>query len=393
MAIENSFKDACILIADDQDPIRKAMRRICQNAGVENVVETVDVADSIKALSTQQFHLILCDLYLRTKQGTKILEYVRNRDVLNDIPIIMISGEDARERIIMTVGEGASDFMVKPFQPLELEKKITNHLQKFFNPSAYDKILQIADSYLFKNDFENALSYYLQARKLQPQSAKIFQCIGLIYSKQKKYQEAEVELLQGLAISPNYYKIYRFLADQEIGRGQYPKAIAYLRKELEINPKQQMRQTLLANLLLSQSSPEGALEHLKIALQEDAGYYKGLMTAAKAYAMMGNLDKAVYYLLRARRSDPRSSEPLVAAMELFYKNDKASKIDMLLIQEKKSHPERLDTYLLLAQHMMRDKKFNEAEALLIEIIEKDKENLGALKLLNKIRQGRVQKAG
>ena len=387
------FKEASILIVDDQDPIRKVMRRICQKVGVENIIETVDVVDSIKAVSGQQFHLILCDLYLRTKQGTKIVEFVRNRDVLNDIPIIMISGEDARERIVMAVGEGASDFIVKPFQSAELEKKIIFHLQKFFNPTAYDKILQIADSYLFKNDLDNALAYYLQARKLAPQASKIYQSIGLIYSKQKKYQQAEEELLKGLAISPNFYKIHRFLADQEISRGQYPKAINHLLKELEINPKQQTRQTLIANLLLSQNSPESALSHLKIALQEDPTYFKALMTAAKAFAMMGNLDKALYYLLRSRRANPRSSEPLVAAMELFYKCNKPEKIEMLLTQEKKSHPDRLDAYLLLSQHFMREKRFTEAEEILAEVIQKDKEHLGALKLMNKIKQGKVLKAG
>jgi DNA-binding response OmpR family regulator len=77
-----------------------------------------DIIDNIR---NEKPDVILLDLYLGDRNGIDIVRQLRTTDDLSGIRIIMISGIDKSEECLAA---GADDFILKPYMPEELFKKL-----------------------------------------------------------------------------------------------------------------------------------------------------------------------------------------------------------------------------------------------------------------------------
>lgn len=70
--------------------------------------------------------LVLLDVHLRQFNGFDLLHLIRQEQELSDMRILMSSGMDFRDRCAL---EGANDFILKPYMPDELIKRIRQALE------------------------------------------------------------------------------------------------------------------------------------------------------------------------------------------------------------------------------------------------------------------------
>ncbi len=68
--------------------------------------------------------LIIADLNTPKLGGLQLIEQVKNSDFFGSVPIIILSGEESSEKRIKCLDAGADDFVVKPFNPAELQARI-----------------------------------------------------------------------------------------------------------------------------------------------------------------------------------------------------------------------------------------------------------------------------
>jgi len=68
--------------------------------------------------------LIIADLNTPKLNGLQLVEQVKVSDFFNSVPIIILSGEESSDKRIQCLDAGADDFIVKPFNPAELEARI-----------------------------------------------------------------------------------------------------------------------------------------------------------------------------------------------------------------------------------------------------------------------------
>jgi DNA-binding response OmpR family regulator len=68
--------------------------------------------------------LIIADLNTPKMSGLDLIEQVKISDFFNSVPIIILSGEESSDKRIKCLDAGADDFIVKPFNPAELEARI-----------------------------------------------------------------------------------------------------------------------------------------------------------------------------------------------------------------------------------------------------------------------------
>jgi len=84
--------------------------------------------DGMEALAFMQSgnvpDLIISDLNTPKLNGLELINQVKVSDFFKSIPIIILSGEDSSEKRIKCLDSGADDFIVKPFNPAELEARI-----------------------------------------------------------------------------------------------------------------------------------------------------------------------------------------------------------------------------------------------------------------------------
>ncbi|MEO1262539.1 MAG: response regulator [Bacteroidota bacterium] len=72
--------------------------------------------------------LILLDMSMPRLSGDEFLKNIRQSGFFRDIPVIVVSGNDGDEDIKKCLKWGVHDYMTKPFNPIELKKKINKVL-------------------------------------------------------------------------------------------------------------------------------------------------------------------------------------------------------------------------------------------------------------------------
>lgn len=116
-----------ILVIDDEPVMRKLLE---QFLGRKYAVTDMDNGKTaLQWLYAGNIpHLIVADLNMPEVGGFEFLEKVRGSDYFESVPVIILSGEESSTERIKCLKKGANDFIVKPFNPEELQLRIDNLL-------------------------------------------------------------------------------------------------------------------------------------------------------------------------------------------------------------------------------------------------------------------------
>ena len=121
-----------ILIVDDEEMIRKLIRKYAEFEGHE-VVEACDGLDAVTKFRHNDFDLIVMDIMMPELDGFSACREIRKT---SNIPIIMLSARGEEYDKINGFEIGIDDYVVKPFSPKELLLRINAILKR----TASDKV-------------------------------------------------------------------------------------------------------------------------------------------------------------------------------------------------------------------------------------------------------------
>ena len=110
-----------ILVIEDDEMLGSSIRDGLQHMG--HTIEWLqDGLAAEQALSTNTFDIMLLDLSLPGQDGMTLLRRIRQQG--NDIPVLIISARDRLDQRIAGLDEGADDYLIKPFDLLEVAARL-----------------------------------------------------------------------------------------------------------------------------------------------------------------------------------------------------------------------------------------------------------------------------
>lgn len=120
-----------ILVVEDQPEISSIVIRYLQS---ENYLTDVaqDGFDALKRFNQQTYHLVILDVMMPGINGFEVLRDIRN---ISDIPVIMLTAKNAEDDKITGFDFGADDYIVKPFSPKELIRRVKAILRRVYGES------------------------------------------------------------------------------------------------------------------------------------------------------------------------------------------------------------------------------------------------------------------
>ena len=102
-----------ILIIEDEEPIRRVLKRILQEENKDfSIEEAEDGAEGIKSLLGGEYDLVLCDIKMPKKDGLEVLQEAKEKG--SSIPFIMLTGHGNIQTAVEAMKMGAYDFIPKP---------------------------------------------------------------------------------------------------------------------------------------------------------------------------------------------------------------------------------------------------------------------------------------
>lgn len=121
-----------ILIVDDEEVNRAVLAEMFRDE-----YEILEAEDGQKAVmqiqNNQDIVLILLDIVMPVMDGFKVLDYMKEQDLIEKIPVILITGESVSNSEGRTYEYGVADVMHKPFYPRIVKRRSNNIIELYQN--------------------------------------------------------------------------------------------------------------------------------------------------------------------------------------------------------------------------------------------------------------------
>lgn len=135
-----------VLLVEDEASIRKFVKINLERNGY-TVYEAESGEEGLKILSSNDIDIVILDVMLPGIDGFEVLRRIREKD--NKVIVIMLTAKGQDMDKIMGLEIGADDYMVKPFNPLELVARIRTILRR---TNANEEDVEVLTSHDIKID-------------------------------------------------------------------------------------------------------------------------------------------------------------------------------------------------------------------------------------------------
>ncbi len=114
---------AKILIAEDEQPINELIKKNLSLVG-HSCVQTYDGAEALKKMSEDEFDLLILDVMMPGLSGFELIKHT------DGTPVIFVTARGRLEDRLEGLKLGADDYIVKPFEILELVARVDAVLRR-----------------------------------------------------------------------------------------------------------------------------------------------------------------------------------------------------------------------------------------------------------------------
>ena len=108
-----------ILAVDDSPSMRDMVRIALTGAGFE-VTQAADAQEALKLARVSSFDLVLSDVNMPGMDGIELIRALRAEGTYRYTPILMLTTESSADRKRAGKEAGATGWIVKPFDPVQL---------------------------------------------------------------------------------------------------------------------------------------------------------------------------------------------------------------------------------------------------------------------------------
>jgi putative two-component system response regulator len=126
------FRNARILIVDDEPINVDLLRRLLERAGFSRLSSTNDSREAVDLYTRFRPDLILLDLHMPHRDGLEVMDELNQIAESSYLPILMLTGDDTPEAKREALSRGAKDFLNKPFHSDEVLLRIGTLLETRF---------------------------------------------------------------------------------------------------------------------------------------------------------------------------------------------------------------------------------------------------------------------
>jgi DNA-binding response OmpR family regulator len=251
-----------ILVVDDEDDIRKLVRRLLTDRG-HTVIEAERGLIALRLVKEETPDLILLDAMLPEVHGFDIARRIKGSAKYGAIPILMMSAVYRGWRIAedLKTNYGIEDYIEKPFRIGDLITKVEHLLDKkdkASNAQGHDPELinQNAAKYLddgivaYKNgEIDLAIGLLKKGISIDPLAYRLRYHLALIYGKRGQFYDGITELERAVDLNPRHFPALKNLAVLYEKAGFKNKAIEMWERCVHTSPDSQTRESIKAHMM------------------------------------------------------------------------------------------------------------------------------------------------
>jgi len=118
-----------VLVCEDDPAMLRIFQFLLMQQGIQKVLTTSNGEKVMPMVLTDRPNLILLDLMLPGRDGLDVLRDLKSNEGTRDIPVIVVSGKESQQQVQQAMMAGATDYVIKPFEPADLGIRIRTFLE------------------------------------------------------------------------------------------------------------------------------------------------------------------------------------------------------------------------------------------------------------------------
>jgi len=104
--------------------MRKIIAAQLGQLGYRDVEQAENGQEALQALQSTPFDLVLTDWNMPVMDGRTLVESIRQAEAIKETPVLMVTTRNTKGDVVQALQAGVNNFVVKPFKPADLSKKI-----------------------------------------------------------------------------------------------------------------------------------------------------------------------------------------------------------------------------------------------------------------------------
>ena len=214
------MQSASILVVDDDKEIADLVEIHLVSDGYK-IFKAYNAKDGLEIFKNEDIQLMILDIMMPEIDGLEMCNIVRET---SNVPIIMLSAKSTDLDKIVGLSTGADDYVIKPFNPLELMARVKSQLRRYttFN----------------KGEKKSAKEIILPNLRIDTENHKV-----IAYDKEVKLTPIEFRILSLLASNPGKVfstdEIFEKVWNEKMfeANNTVMVHIRRLREKIEVNPR------------------------------------------------------------------------------------------------------------------------------------------------------------
>ena len=293
-------------------------------------------SEAIDFLGATSVDLLVIDSQLEDMDGFKFLKLLRLNMNLKDTPVVMVTGEGQKERVLEAIAAGVDGYVLRPYSVETFQRHMLRALKM-------DRLAEIEDAQLHEGkrllaagNYEEAIEAFEELISEENQAQKYYD-MGCKYLVKQKYGQAIIAFKKAVKINELFAEAYRGLAEAYKGKGDLDGYKSYLQKAAEtfahFNRMEETKELFIEVLKYDSTTPNpfntlgvklrkagdlpGALHAYKQALELTPDDESIHFNMSKAMFFMGDVKGAQDSILKALWINPNFTEGLKLHVKVY----------------------------------------------------------------------------
>ena len=121
--------DYTVCVVEDEKFSRKIIIELLKKMGIAKIIASTNGEIALQKPKLQKADLIISDWHMPIMDRLEFYKAVKKEVDLQDIPFLMVTVEDSKERVVEALKLGIRDYIVKPLSSKSFEGKVKSLLK------------------------------------------------------------------------------------------------------------------------------------------------------------------------------------------------------------------------------------------------------------------------
>jgi two-component system chemotaxis response regulator CheY len=323
MAIPMKYLKINCLVVDDEATMRATISNMLGRLGFKSVITAENGKNALDIVKTAKIDLIIADINMPEMTGIELFKAVKGDNRYDHISFIFVTAEARKDIVARAAEGGAHEYLIKPFVMGALEDKVSQVLEKKFNPSSLETYLKNFKHFLDTRDILNAEHELEKAAGIAQDSPTVIYHYGQLALAKGDTHQAVAHFQEAINKKPLFVKAYNAIGEIYEDLGDIATAIKYYEQAHAISPSNAERLIALSKLYYKTGEANKAETMLKEAhadVRDDVSTSGHLL--GELYLSKNENDKALEVLDKAHQMNPSDVSIMQSLAEALRKAGK-----------------------------------------------------------------------